>query len=87
MIFLTKSFSEFARTLIVLHRFWVFFCFSLILSNSTVNAQAYCNNPLGNLSPTLTWQTFNHTCRGYVSFQAQAGCTYQFTYCSAYAPG
>ena len=50
-------------------------------------AQAYCNNPLGTLSPNMSWQIFNHTCRGYVTFQAQAGCTYQFTYCSSYAPG
>jgi gliding motility-associated-like protein len=49
-------------------------------------AQAYCNNPLGAIAPNMTWQYFYHTCRGYVTFQAQAGCTYQFTYCSSYAP-
>jgi gliding motility-associated-like protein len=34
----------------------------------------------------MTWQYFQHSCRGYVSFQAQAGCTYVFTYCNSQAP-
>jgi gliding motility-associated-like protein len=34
----------------------------------------------------MNWQFFQHSCLGYVSFPAQAGCTYQFTYCSSIAP-
>ena len=49
-------------------------------------AQAYCNNPLGSLAPNLTWQYQTHSSLGYYTFNATAGCTYQFTYCSSFAP-
>jgi PKD repeat protein len=51
-----------------------------------MHSQVVCNNNLGSISPNLNWQYFNHTSRGYVTFQAQAGCTYQFTYCNSIAP-
>jgi len=54
--------------------------------NQTVHAQAYCNNPMGSISLTTSWQYFYHTCLGYVTFQATAGCTYEFTYCNSFAP-
>ena len=54
--------------------------------NQTVHAQAYCNNPLGSISLNTSWQYFYHTCLGYVTFQATAGCTYEFTYCNSFAP-
>ena len=60
--------------------------FVALLINQTTYAQAYCNNPLGNISLTTSWQYFYHTCLGYVTFQATAGCTYEFTYCNSFAP-
>ncbi|MFZ9701342.1 MAG: immunoglobulin domain-containing protein, partial [Flavobacteriales bacterium] len=41
---------------------------------------------MGSISPTLNWQYLYHTARGYVTFQAQAGCQYEFTYCNSIAP-
>lgn len=61
----------------------------LIISTFTPNkadAQAYCNNPLGSITAGATWQYLYHTCLGYVTFQATAGCTYEFTYCNSFAP-
>jgi hypothetical protein len=55
-------------------------------NKQTVHAQAFCNNPMGSISLTTSWQYFYHTCLGYVSFQATAGCTYEFTYCNSFAP-
>jgi hypothetical protein len=55
-------------------------------NKQTVHAQAFCNNPLGSISLNTSWQYFYHTCLGYVSFQATAGCTYVFTYCNSQAP-
>jgi hypothetical protein len=86
MIFLTKSFSEFTKALSAKHYLVLFICFILYLCNSTVNAQAFCNNPLGTLAPNLTWQYQSHTALGYYTFNATAGCTYEFTYCSGNAP-
>lgn len=60
--------------------------FVVLLINQTTYAQAYCNNPMGNISLTTSWQYFYHTCLGYVTFQATAGCTYEFTYCNSFAP-
>jgi hypothetical protein len=60
--------------------------FVALLINQTTYAQAYCNNPLGNISLNTSWQYFYHTCLGYVTFQATAGCTYEFTYCNSVAP-
>ena len=60
--------------------------FVALLINQTTYAQAYCNNPMGNISLTTSWQYFYHTCLGYVTFQATAGCTYEFTYCNSFAP-
>lgn len=62
--------------------------FISILSGNTssVKAQAFCNNPLGSLTPSMSWQYVNHSSLGYYTFNATAGCTYVFTYCSAYAP-
>jgi hypothetical protein len=54
--------------------------------NQTAYSQTYCNNPLGNISLNTSWQYFYHTCLGYVTFQATAGCTYEFTYCNSVAP-
>lgn len=54
--------------------------------NQTAYSQAFCNNPLGNISLNTSWQYFYHTCLGYVTFQANAGCTYEFTYCNSVAP-
>lgn len=54
--------------------------------NQTAYSQAYCNNPLGTISLNTSWQYFYHTCLGYVTFQATAGCTYEFTYCNSFAP-
>ncbi|NBV14488.1 MAG: hypothetical protein EBS07_10535, partial [Sphingobacteriia bacterium] len=53
------------------------------LTSSRVQAQAYCNNPLGSLTPSTTWQTVFHNTRGYYTFNATAGCQYIFTYCSS----
>ena len=55
-------------------------------NKQAVHAQAFCNNPMGSISLTTSWQYFYHTCLGYVSFQATAGCTYEFTYCNSFAP-
>ena len=60
--------------------------FVALLINQTTYAQAYCNNPLGNISLNTSWQYFYHNCLGYVTFQATAGCTYEFTYCNSFAP-
>jgi len=60
--------------------------FVALLINQTVYGQAFCNNPMGSISLTTSWQYFYHTCLGYVSFQATAGCTYEFTYCNSFAP-
>lgn len=60
--------------------------FVALLINQTTYAQAYCNNPMGNISLNTSWQYFYHTCLGYVTFQATAGCTYEFTYCNSFAP-
>jgi large repetitive protein len=49
-------------------------------------AQAYCNNPLGSIAPTMTWQYQSHNALGYYTFNATVGCTYQFTYCNSIAP-
>lgn len=54
--------------------------------NQTAYSQAFCNNPMGNISLNTSWQYFYHTCLGYVTFQATAGCTYEFTYCNSFAP-
>jgi len=54
--------------------------------NQTTYSQAFCNNPLGTISLNTSWQYFYHTCLGYVTFQATAGCTYEFTYCNSFAP-
>lgn len=58
----------------------------VLLTTAPAYSQVVCNNNLGSISPNLTWQYFSHTARGYVTFQAQAGCTYQFTYCNSVAP-
>jgi hypothetical protein len=60
--------------------------FVALLINQTTYGQTYCNNPLGNISLNTSWQYFYHTCLGYVTFQATAGCTYEFTYCNSFAP-
>jgi PKD repeat protein len=77
--------------LMIPHRFFTKRNFSVVLLSMTlcfagVNAQVVCNNNLGSISPTLNWQYFYHTARGYVTFQAQAGCQYEFTYCNSIAP-
>gem|GEM_PF-5083896 len=58
----------------------------VLLTTAPAYSQVVCNNNLGSISPNLTWQYFSHTARGYLTFQAQAGCTYEFTYCSSIAP-
>ncbi len=58
----------------------------VLISSSNLNAQCCCATNLGAISPNMTWQYFQHTCLGYVSFPAQAGCTYIFTYCNSQAP-
>ena len=58
----------------------------LLFSVGHYKAQCCCATNLGEISPTMTWQYFQHTCLGYVSFPAQAGCTYIFTYCNSQAP-
>ncbi|NBP29730.1 MAG: hypothetical protein EBV23_09160, partial [Flavobacteriia bacterium] len=60
----------------------IFFIFSL----QSAVAQCCCATNLGTISPNMNWQYFQHSCLGYVSFQAQAGCTYVFTYCNSQAP-
>jgi len=62
------------------------FTFLFLFSQNTL-AQCCCATNLGSISPNLTWQYYPQTCHGYLSFQAQAGCTYQFTYCQSTAPG
>ena len=86
MIFLTKSFTDFINALISNRYRGVFVFFVFFLCTSTVNAQAFCNNPLGSLAPNLTWQYQSHNALGYYTFNATAGCTYQFTYCNSVAP-
>ena len=49
-------------------------------------AQAYCNNPLGSIAPNMAWQYQTHSSLGFYTFNATAGCTYQFTYCNSIAP-
>ena len=68
------------------HFGYVFFLCAFFLGTQQSNAQAFCNNPLGSLAPNLTWQYITHNSLGYYSFNATAGCTYQFTYCSSFAP-
>ena len=63
-----------------------FILFFVLGFSSQVNAQAFCNNPLGAIAPNLTWQYQSHTALGYYTFNATAGCTYEFTYCNANAP-
>ena len=58
----------------------------LTLQANVSFGQAYCNNPLGSIAPTLTWQYQSHNALGYYTFNATAGCTYQFTYCNSIAP-
>ena len=58
----------------------------LLFSVGQYKAQCCCATNLGAISPNMTWQYFQHTCLGYVSFPAQAGCTYIFTYCNSQAP-
>lgn len=63
--------------------------FSLLVflfSFESAIAQCCCATNLGVISPNTNWQYFQHSCLGYVSFQAQAGCTYVFTYCNSQAP-
>ena len=60
--------------------------FLFLFSQNTL-AQCCCATNLGSISPNLAWQYYPQTCHGYLSFQAQAGCTYQFTYCQSTAPG
>lgn len=58
----------------------------LMILRSSTNAQVYCNNSLGSLYPTNTWQYIAHTQLGYYSFNAIANCNYVFSYCSSTAP-
>ena len=58
----------------------------LTLQANVSFGQAYCNNPLGSIAPTMTWQYASHSALGYYTFNATAGCTYQFTYCNSIAP-
>jgi len=60
--------------------------FVLLSCLNVARAQAFCNNPLGSLAPNLTWQYVSHNALGYYTFNATAGCTYQFTYCNSLAP-
>lgn len=63
--------------------------FSLIVflfSSQSFLAQCCCATNLGAISPNINWQYFQHSCLGYVSFPAQAGCTYIFTYCNSQGP-
>jgi PKD repeat protein len=60
--------------------------FFAIGTSNEGKAQVVCNNNLGSINPTLNWQYWYHTARGYLTFQAQAGCTYEFTYCNGIAP-
>ena len=64
----------------------LFFILISIFYFNKAEAQCCCATNLGPISPNLTWQYYTQSCHGYLSFQATAGCTYQFTYCSAYAP-
>jgi len=57
-----------------------------LLAFNKAQAQCCCATNLGTITPNLAWQYYSQSCHGYLSFQATAGCTYQFTYCSAYAP-
>lgn len=59
----------------------VLFC-ALLLTWGKAYSQAYCNNNLGSISPTLAYQTVSPTQHGYYTFNAIAGCTYVFTFCS-----
>jgi len=54
----------------------------ILFMPSGASAQAYCNNPLGTITPTGTWQTLTAPQHGYYTFTATAGCTYTFTMCS-----
>ena len=65
----------------------VSFIIFLTLSSFSSWSQCCCATNLGPISPTLAWQTFTHTSSGYLSFNATAGCTYEFTYCNTIAPG
>ena len=58
----------------------------LTFSTQSAIAQCCCATNLGAITPNMNWQFFQHSCLGYVSFPAQAGCTYQFTYCTSIAP-
>ena len=60
--------------------------FFILCSYQSALAQCCCATNLGTINPNGNWQYFQHSCLGYVSFPAQAGCTYIFTYCSSTAP-
>ena len=62
------------------------FIIFLTLSSFSSWSQCCCATNLGNISPSMNWQFFQHSCMGYVAFPAQAGCTYVFTYCNSIAP-
>ncbi|NBV67111.1 MAG: T9SS C-terminal target domain-containing protein [Flavobacteriia bacterium] len=64
----------------------VLLSFSLFGFKNVSQAQAYCNNPLGSIAPNLAWQYATHSALGFYTFNATAGCTYQFTYCNSIAP-
>lgn len=58
---------------------WVFaICLTVPVG---IKAQTYCNNPLGTITPTGTWQTLTAPAHGYYTFTATVGCTYTFTMC------
>ena len=61
---------------------FIFVLYSCFLISNSGSAQAFCNNPLGTISPTTSWQYVSHNSLGYYTMNATAGCTYIFTYCS-----
>ena len=60
----------------------IFVLYSCFLLSNSGSAQAFCNNPLGTISPSTSWQYVSHNSLGYYTMNVTAGCTYIFTYCS-----
>ena len=67
-------------------RIFFLVCLFYVLNIQSILAQCCCATNLGAISPNMNWQYFQHSCLGYVSFPAQAGCTYVFTYCNSEGP-
>ncbi len=67
-------------------RIFFLVCLFYVLNFQSILAQCCCTTNLGAISPNMNWQYFQHSCLGYVSFPAQAGCTYVFTYCNSQGP-